>query len=341
VSDDAVLTDSASPAADLNSNADRYGWLRVLVVSNMYPTEEEPWYGSFVRDQVEDLRGLGIQLRLLHFDARRHVFNYLRVARDVRRMASREHFDVIHAHYGLTGAAVSFQRRAPVLTTFHGGDYTGATPWQRYVSWFVSRLSTPVVVSEEGRRALGRPSAVVIPAGVDTNLFRPFDRVHARRELGWEAEARYVLLPGARANPTKRADLFDAVVDEVRKTVPDVQGVSLENFSRQKTVLALNAVDATLVTSYREGSPVTVRESLACMTPVVSVPVGDAARVLAGLRGCGVFPRDRVSLAGGVLDAFAAERHPELRRRAEQTSRQRVAEQVAALYAAVAARRHS
>lgn len=310
--------------------------LRVLVVTNMFPTSEEPWFGSFVRDQVEDLGSLGLRLRLLRFDGRRRVRNYVRAAQDVRRLVIEERFDVVHAHYGLTGAVATSQRRVPVVTTFHGSDYTGAVPWQRCVSWLVSRGSLPVFVSDEGRRALGRPSAPVIPAGVDTDLFRPIDRRAARRTLGWDEDARYVLLPGNRSLRAKRADLFDAVVDEVRKSVPDLRPVALEGYSREHVALVLNAADVTLMTSDREGSPVTVRESLACLTPVVSVDVGDVPQVISDLAGCGIFPREPPALAQGVLDALSAERNPDLRRRAEQTSRRQVAQQLAAIYANVA-----
>jgi glycosyltransferase involved in cell wall biosynthesis len=302
----------------------------------MFPTSEEPWFGSFVRDQVEDLRRLGIDLRLLNFDGRHRPLNYARAASDVRRIVSQEDFDVVHAHYGLTGCVVALQHRVPLVTTFHGSDYNGWVWWQRYVSWAVARWSFPVVVSEEGRRNLGRRSAAVIPAGVDTDLFAPADREHARRTLGWREDGPYILFPGSRTNRRKRADLFDEVVTEARKAVPSLQGVALEGFSREESALVLNAVDVTVMTSDREGSPVTVRESLACMTPVVSVEVGDVARVVSGLPGCGIFPRQPRALARGVLDALATERHADLRRRAEQTSRQRVAERLAALYVDVA-----
>jgi glycosyltransferase involved in cell wall biosynthesis len=310
--------------------------LRVLVVTNMFPTEEEPWYGSFVRDQVEDLAALGVALRVLSFDGRRDPLNYLRAVRDVRQLVSREPFDLVHAHYGLTGAIASLQGRVPVVTTFHGSDYTGAVPWQRYISWVVSRRSLPIVASEEGRRALGRPSALVIPAGVDTALFCPIDRTEARRQLGWDEDAHYVLLPGARMARGKRADLFEAAVAEARAELPTLRGVYLERFSRQEAALAFNAVDVTLVTSDSEGSPVSVRESLACMTPVVSVDVGDVSKVLAGLPGCSVYPRDPRALARGVLAAVTVERHPDLRYRAERTSRRRVAERLTELYSALA-----
>jgi glycosyltransferase involved in cell wall biosynthesis len=97
----------------------------------------------------------------------------------------------------------------------------------------------------------------------------------------------------------------------------------------------MNAVDMTLMTSDDEGSPVAIKESLACMTPVVSVPVGDVPDLIAGLAGCAVAPRDPAALARGVLDALRAERRPELRARVEPFSRVRSAERTLALYESV------
>ncbi len=323
-------------AAAPSSRGERHrGALRVLLVTNMYPTGEEPWFGSFVRDQAEDIEALGLELRVFSFDGRADWHNYLRAARRVRRMVSEESFDIVHAHYGLTGAVVLLQRSVPVVTTFHGSDYSGWSQWQLRVSRIVARHSVAIVVSEDGRRALGCPTATVIPCGVDTERFAPIDRVAARSALGWEEGGCFVLFPGSRANRLKRADLFDAAVVEARKVIPSLRDVALEGLSREQARLALNAADVVLMTSDREGSPLTVRESLACMTPVVSVEVGDVPEVLAGLPGCSIQARDPLKLADGVLEALRTKRDPSLRRRAELTSRHMTAEQVTAVYAGV------
>ncbi len=44
--------------------------LRVLVLTNMYPTPAEPDFGCFVKDQVDDLRRLGVDATVLAFDGR-------------------------------------------------------------------------------------------------------------------------------------------------------------------------------------------------------------------------------------------------------------------------------
>ena len=162
----------------------------------------------------------------------------------------------------------------------------------------MARLSTPIFVSEEGRRRFRLPSAEVIPSPVDVEFFRPRDRIDARRALGWEENRRYVLLPGRRL-PWKGPGLFDAAVREAQGIEPALTSVTLDGLSRSQVVLAMNAADVTLVTSTFEGSPITVKESLSCLTPVVSVPVGDVPNVIANLPGCRVLPRNAARLAAG------------------------------------------
>jgi teichuronic acid biosynthesis glycosyltransferase TuaC len=256
----------------------------------------------------------------------------------LRRVLRRGRFDLVHAHYGLTGVLALGQRSVPTVVTFHGSD-TGYIKWQAWLSWFVARLATPIFVSRDGARRLGCEDSAVIPAGVDVEFFRPRQAAEARAALGWPDEGRLVLLPGARANPRKGVQLFDAVIRELRRRAPEVESVSLEGFSRAEVVDVMNAVDVTLMTSDFEGSPVSIKESLACMTPVVSVPVGDLPELVEGLPGCAVVPRDSSALAKAVLAAFETGRDPALRRRAELLSGRRVAERTVALYEGVLTRK--
>lgn len=312
--------------------------MRVLCLTNMYPTETEPWFGSFVRELVEDVRALGVDVEVLAFDGRRRKQRYAEAAVMLRRTLRKSRFDLVHAHYGLTGMVALAQRSIPTVVTFHGSE-TGYVRWQAWISWFVARRTTPVFVSRAGARLLGCPDAAVIPAGVDVDLFRPRPVEEARRSLGWPESGRFILLPGSRANERKNPLLFDSVVQELRRHVPDLTAVSLEGFSREQVVDVMNAVDVTLMTSTFEGSPVAAKESLACMTPVVSVPVGDMPELLAGLPGCAVAPRSAGSLAEAVLAAFESGRDMALRRRAEQYSGARSAERTIALYRDIVGKR--
>jgi teichuronic acid biosynthesis glycosyltransferase TuaC len=306
--------------------------IHVLFLTNMYPTQAEPWLGCFVAELAEDLERLGVRVSVLAFDGRRDAREYARAARRLRAVLRRERFDVIHAHYGLCGLIALAQRGLPVVTTFHGPEYTGQKPWQTWACWPAATRSCAVFVSEDGPRRFGLASALIIPCGVDTTRFAPLDRYDARRALGWPDRARYVLLPGSRRVRAKRSDLFDASVAIAARSVSDLHPVSLQGYSRHEAALVLNAVDVTLMTSDYEGAPVAVKESLACMTPVVSVDVGDVARTIVGLPGCAIVPRRPSSLAQGLLSALDGGRHACLRRRAERYSSSRMAARTRAVY---------
>jgi teichuronic acid biosynthesis glycosyltransferase TuaC len=309
--------------------------MKVLVLTNMYPSADKPSFGIFVAEQVEDLRRAGVDVDVLSFDGTQDRREYLRARGTLaKRVASGSH-DLIHAHYGLSGALAITVHRTPVVTTFHGGDYTGLDRWHVIVSWVVARLTTPVVVSSEGRRRLRRPNAEVIPAGVDIERFVPIDRAEARRALGWDVTSPYALLLGSRALYNKRADLFDAAVARARERRPDLRAVSLEGFAREEVQLMLNAVDVAVMCSDTEGSPVAVREALACSTPVVGVDVGDVGEVLAGLPGCAIVPRSAAPVGDAIVTALDAGRPVQLRERARETSRPVIAERLVRLYGRV------
>jgi len=59
----------------------------------------------------------------------------------------------------------------------------------------------------------------------------------------------------------------------------------------------MNACEAMILASDHEGSPMAVREAMACNLPVVSVDVGDVRQILEGTEGCYLCPQDPEKLA--------------------------------------------
>ncbi len=62
---------------------------RTLVVTNLWPTESDPGYGSFVEAQMESLRALGVDFDVLFVDGRKSWWNYLRAVGEMRRRLRR------------------------------------------------------------------------------------------------------------------------------------------------------------------------------------------------------------------------------------------------------------
>jgi teichuronic acid biosynthesis glycosyltransferase TuaC len=307
--------------------------MRVLALTNMYPTHREPWFGAFVAEQIESLRAAGLAVDVLSFDGRQHATAYARAAHTLRGCIRSGDFDLVHAHYGLTGAVALAQRPLPVVTTFWGSD-TGYIAWQRRVGRFVARRTTPIFVSQAIERSLG-VSGMVIPSGVAMELFRIEPRVEAQAMLGW-TPGTYALFPGSAANCRKRPDLFTGAVEEAAGQFPRLRPVYLEGLSREEVVHAMNAASVLVMTSDWEGSPLAVKEALACGTPVVSVDVGDVSETIGGLPGCAIVPRSPARLGEAIVAALDARVPREvLRERASQFSLDVVAEAVIKVYAGV------
>ena len=306
--------------------------LRALVITNMYPTREHPALGSFVRDQVEALRALpNLDVELMSF-APGGPGAYAGAAREVRRRYRAERFDVVHAHFGLTAwpALVAPARFRAV--TLHGTDLSH--PRSRAITSaalrFVDLIATvsSSLANQLPRGAVSR-RAVVLPCGVDTERFKPISRAQARVALGLNPEGRYLLFPADPRRVEKRHDRALAVAG-------DVPLLTLGGVDPSQVPLWVNAANAVLVPSEREGFGLAVLEALACEVPVLATPVGIAPMVLNGVAGtvCTAFD------AGGWRAASA--RHledpdPRIpgRARAELFSAARMAARVAAAWSAM------
>ena len=303
--------------------------MRALIVTNMYPTPERPALGSFVRDQVQALRRIGgLDVEVGAF-APGGAGAYLWGARSLRRSYRGERFDIVHCHFGLSifpSLAVRARARA---VTLHGTDLSH--PRSRAVTLAGLRtMDLVATVSEElaaqvPRTAFGGPRAV-LPCGVHLGRFRPIPRAEARAALGLDPRGPYLLFAADPARSEKRYDRAAAVAGDVRV-------LTLGDIEPSAVPLWVNAANAVISPSEREGYGLAVLEALACDVPVIATPVGIAAEALEGVAGtyCGPFEPDtwREALAPHLADL-----DPRVagRERAERYSSDRMAVEVVAAW---------
>jgi glycosyltransferase involved in cell wall biosynthesis len=311
--------------------------MRVLVVSNFEPDAGAPQRGRWVRDQVEEIRRLGIEIEEFRFDRGRGA--YIPATRRLRLLLRRERFDLVHAHYGLAGWCARLAGARPLVVSFHGTDvrHPLVGPLSRRLAWrvdLVAAVSRALFGAEDDRPGLPPvPGSAVLPCGPDLGRFRPLPRDEARRELGLDPEGRYLLFPADPTRPEKRADRARGLAAACEAEL--LTGGSIEP---DEMPLWFNAADAVLVTSEYEGFGLICVEALACDVPVLSTPVGIAPFALAGVEGalCAPFELERWSAAAKPhLDA--GDPRVAGRARATALSAERMAERTVAAYRAVLA----
>ncbi len=307
--------------------------MRVLVVSNMKPDASAPQRGSFVRDQVAGLRAAGIDVEMLELPPGRR--NYRRTIGAIRQALRRNSFDLVHAHFGLTGWFAALAGARPLVVTFHGTDVhhpvTGALSRRlvRRVDLVAAASRELFEPGKDGkalRRRAGR--SAVLPCGADLRRFKRISQSEARAELGLDADGRYLLFPAAPSRPEKRFDRAEEVA-----RLAEAKLLTAGRIDPARMPLWVNAASAVLVTSDYEGFGLAAVEALACDRPVLSTPVGIAPTLLEGMDGCLAAPFDAGTWAG-LARAHLDARDPRVggEARAEWFSATTLAERVAVAY---------
>ena len=229
------------------------------------------------------------------------IVGYIRQIPKLKKSIRDFHPDIIHAHYGLCGLLSNFQRRIPVVTTYHGSDINDPTVfWLSRLSICFSRFN--IFVSRKNLDiARPRKNFALIPCGVNLGDFPLIDKLEARRQMGMDPSARIVLFAGAFDNPVKNASL----AKEAMALVPEAVLLELKGFTRQQVACLMQAADVLLMTSFSEGSPQVIKEALACGCPIVSVDVGDVRERIEGIDGCYISDRTLESFADCIKKALA------------------------------------
>ncbi len=309
--------------------------MRVLIVTNMYPNPEQPAFGTFVKDQVEDLRKSGLEVDVLFFNGRKSKSNYLRGIFHFWGTLVKKRYDVIHAHHVLSGLVARLQFLYPVVVTYHGGEVKEHAPrWLRVLARQGPRMfDRIVVVNKPEQKILNHDATVrVIPCGVNLDEFRPMPLAEARRLLGLPMDQPLILWAGEYWQHEKRFELVEASVQVLKQHCPQADLVLVSNKPHSLIPIYMSACDVYLFTSWSEGSPMVIKEAMACNLPIISTDVGDVAEIIGGVEGCHLVEPNVEEIAARLQQVLQRRRRTHGRQRIEHLSSDAVAHRIISVY---------
>jgi len=317
--------------------------IRVLMVTGIYPTEQNPHSGTFIKTQVDSLIAADIEVEVIHPKPGPVLFRYISAATQVFLKTLLGKFDIVHAHYGQWCLLARLQWSTPVIASFLGSDLLGDVKFdgnlskkglliRRISRWVCKRVDIATVKTEEMKRAAGCEHVVVYPDGIDFELFRPIPRAEARAALGWGQDRYYVLFGSNPHRAVKNFPLAKAAIDLLHARGVAVELVVANGLPQTTLVQYINASNALILSSFSEGSPNIVKEAMACNVPVVSTDVGDVSQVISRTEGCSVCPHDPAALATALEQALRHTEPTTGRADIMRLDRSLVAKQVIAVY---------
>lgn len=262
--------------------------MKILHITNNFPTLNFPIFGIFIKEQIESLRNLGADNEVFFINSREEgKIAYLRSLSKLRNHLKSNHYDIIHCHHSYSGVMFllsgKWKSTNRLLSYQSDPRYEGGMLLFRILYRFFDRI-----ILKNKPDAVSLSKTVYLPNGVNTAFFLPIDKRNCKQKLDLNPEKRYVLfMDSYNRRPCKRIDRYSATLAILRDKYgyPDLEPLVLTNTGRSLIPAYINASDLHLLTSDFEGSPNSVKECMACNIPVVSTPVGNVRDLLAGVDG--------------------------------------------------------
>ena len=291
--------------------------MKILFVTNLYPTKNSPDYGVFTKDQIQSTLENGVTGDILFINARengiKEYFKALKRINDVYK-----DYDLIHCFHGLS-LIVTFlaSKKKPILISFLSALKFESLNKNKLTNELYSLIYSTIIKSKRvfsifkdklPEHVISNGRSFYLPNGVDLSAFYPVNRETACKALNLDPNKTYILFVSSKDKfrPEKRYDLFSKTLQILKNNsiYPNIEELILSNVSREECIYYFNAACVHLLTSDYEGSPNSVKEAMSCNTPVVSTDVGNVKQMFNGACNCFISSQDPIILAEYVLKAI-------------------------------------
>ena len=307
--------------------------MKVLVVTNMYPTPQSPFYGIFVKEQVESLRKEGIDVDVVFINGKENRLNYFASVITLLKVLRSSRYDIIHAHhtyciYPISIVKVLTGTKTPLILTFHEGevhktkeirtndtDFIRRFVFSKRIKIFALKMVDLVItVQEELIKALNfNGKYVVLPCGVDLEMFRPMEKKGCRKRFNLPLEKKIIYFPASPNDYNKGFDLLNEALRHLK--IKDIHVVTAGNIHHQDVPYYMCAADVVVQLSKWEASPMVLKEAMVVNVPVVFTDVGDAKLTVGNTEGCFLCERNPQDVSMKLEEAFKCNGNSDGRRR--------------------------
>ena len=304
--------------------------MKILIVHSGNAVGGESQRYTFVREQGEQLRALGIDVTyfaVVGKGARGYLRNYKRLKQVIKTYQP----DLIHAHFGLCGALCVMQMKVPVIITCHNGE-TLSKSANMISSIAVQRAKHTICVAQHiyDKLYLKPKNYTIKPCGIE--ITDVMDKDIAKQKMGLPNDKYNILFGGSFSNLRKNVALANAALDILKRD--DINLIEMKGFNREQVTLLYNGCDMLLLPTKSEGSPQVLKEAMAYNCPVVATDVADIAYLLDGVSNSYVTSFDPQDVAEKIAQVLECGQRTNGRERIEklQLENSQVAKTIYSIY---------
>lgn len=270
--------------------------MNVLIVHSGNVAAQSSDY-TFVREQGDALRELGVNV--FYFAVKgKGLKGYIASLTRLKESIRDNSIDLVHAHYGFSGALAVLQRKVPVVITFHNGEtlsfkgklISSVAAWLSKYNIFVAQHIHDKLFKVPKEYS-------IIPCGIDLKLLPIVDKEQAMNNMRLRTDVPNILFGGSFSNARKNYPLAKQAIDLLPY---EVNLVEMKGFSRTEVDQLLCGCDLFLMPTKSEGSPQVIKEAMACNCPIVATGVADIPTLLSNVSQCFITGFDANEIAERV-----------------------------------------
>jgi teichuronic acid biosynthesis glycosyltransferase TuaC len=247
---------------------------------------------SITKKQMISIEKKGIEVSYFYIK-KGGIFGYFSAIFQLRKVLIANSYDIVHAHYSLSGVVSALAKADKLVVSLMGSDVKKNFLNNLIIRLFLQNKWTKVIVKSENMLEYipksNHSKYHILPNGVDFDFFYPIKKNLARKELNWDNDKIYVLFA---ANPGRKEKHFFLAQEAIKSLKIDIELIVLNNIAFEMMPFYYNASDIILLTSEREGSPNVIKEAMACNRPIVTTNVGDVEKVIGDTKNCFIVNKD-------------------------------------------------
>jgi glycosyltransferase involved in cell wall biosynthesis len=252
-----------------------------------------------IKNQAISLEKKGCQVEYYVIQGKGYM-GYLKNIPSLRKKIKEANYDVLHAHYSLSGFILSlsslFLNQSKKIVSLMGSD-TQILGIKRFIIQIFHYLfwDATIVKTQKMKEELNLKTAHVIPNGVNLNSF----------DLHQDNIKNTVLFAADPSRKSKNFLLAKAAIEHLESlNYKDVEFKIKFNISHQEMIKEIQSAGCVLLTSLWEGSPNIIKEAMACNRPIVSTKVGDVHWLLQGVFGCFIVNSNAKDVGEGIISSL-------------------------------------
>ncbi|AWW33282.1 glycosyl transferase family 1 [Echinicola strongylocentroti] len=268
----------------------------------------------FIKVQGESLSQVGINVTYFKIKGKGSK-GYINNIENLKKFIKENNFDIIHAHFTLSGwvAALTFPKQ-PLILSLMGTDALGRVKSQWQIAKVFNHLTmltyaiqpfVKKIISKSiniDKHVWIKKKSYILPNGVDLAKFDG-KRTDFRKELHLDENKKYILFLGNKADKNKNFQFLKEAEDELAKLNFTV--IAPYPVSHQTIIKYLSCVDMVVMCSIQEGSPNVVKEAMASNCKGVFTDVGDVREVVGNTPGYGITSFKKEDLLDKILEVDA------------------------------------